>query len=248
MAPPVHRLALAHARARGRRVIAVRGAVDLDTAPGLFAALARAAHSGDPLALDLREAEAHDPIGMALLVNAVRRVHLLAGDVVVVCARGPIRTVLDRTALSRRLTVLDNADALAGPAPDVERGLSAAAVVGGHRQRMTTPGRRATLLAEATVAIENGYADPLLSLDGVAREIATSSRQLQRVFSELAGSAFRDELAAVRMQHGATLLVTTDLPVSEIARRVGYRQAAQFAKAFRRHHGLSPSALRRSSG
>ena len=96
--------------------------------------------------------------------------------------------------------------------------------------------------------IERRHAEPALGLDDVAREIATSSRQLQRVFSELAGSAFRDELAEVRMQHGAALLLTTDLPVSEIANRVGYRQAAQFAKAFRRHHGVSPSGLRRAAG
>jgi AraC family transcriptional regulator, regulatory protein of adaptative response / methylphosphotriester-DNA alkyltransferase methyltransferase len=80
----------------------------------------------------------------------------------------------------------------------------------------------------------------------VARAIATSSRQLQRVFSEHAGGAFREDLAAMRMQHGAVLLQTTDLRVAEVAQRVGYRQAAQFAKAFRRHHGVSPSGLRRA--
>ena len=32
------------------------------------------------------------------------------------------------------------------------------------------------------------------------------------------------------------------LTVREVAHRVGYRQPAQFAKAFRRHHGVSPSA------
>jgi AraC-like DNA-binding protein len=32
--------------------------------------------------------------------------------------------------------------------------------------------------------------------------------------------------------------------VREVAHRVGYRQPAQFAKAFRRHHGVSPSAYR----
>jgi AraC-like DNA-binding protein len=32
--------------------------------------------------------------------------------------------------------------------------------------------------------------------------------------------------------------------VRDVARRVGYRQPAQFAKAFRRHHGMSPSAYR----
>ena len=34
------------------------------------------------------------------------------------------------------------------------------------------------------------------------------------------------------------------LTVREVAHRVGYRQPAQFAKAFRRHHGASPSAYR----
>ena len=36
------------------------------------------------------------------------------------------------------------------------------------------------------------------------------------------------------------------LEVMETAHRVGYRQPAQFAKAFRRHHGLAPSDFRAS--
>jgi AraC family transcriptional regulator of adaptative response / methylphosphotriester-DNA alkyltransferase methyltransferase len=251
MAPPVNGLSITHVRARGRRVLVLHGEVDLDTAPALIATFARAAGGDDPLAVDLCDVEVADPAGMALLVNAVRRLHRCRGDVVVICPPGPVRAVFERTALTRRLALLDDAEALAGrelepdadpPAPRVP------ALVGGHRQRITTPGRRATLLAEATVAIDRRHAEPALGLEDVAREIATSSRQLQRVFSELAGSAFRDELAEVRMQHGAALLLTTDLPVSEIANRVGYRQAAQFAKAFRRHHGVSPSGLRRAAG
>jgi AraC family transcriptional regulator, regulatory protein of adaptative response / methylphosphotriester-DNA alkyltransferase methyltransferase len=250
MAPPVNGLSIMHVRARGRRVLVLRGEIDLDTAPALIAAFARAARGHDPLAVDLCDVGVADPAGMALLVNAVRRLHRCRGDVVVVCPPGPVRAVFERTALSRRLALIDDAEAIAGgeeadadpPGPPVP------ALVGGHRQRITTPGRRATLLAEATVAIDRRHAEPALGLEDVAREIATSSRQLQRVFSELAGSAFRDELAEVRMQHGAALLLTTDLPVSAIASRVGYRQAAQFAKAFRRHHGVSPSGLRRAAG
>jgi AraC-like DNA-binding protein len=34
------------------------------------------------------------------------------------------------------------------------------------------------------------------------------------------------------------------MTVREVASRVGYRQPAQFAKAFRRHHGDSPSDFR----
>jgi AraC family transcriptional regulator of adaptative response / methylphosphotriester-DNA alkyltransferase methyltransferase len=248
MAPPLHRLSITHVRARGRRVLVLRGEVDLDTAPALIAAFARAARGDDALAVDLCDAEVADMAGMALLINAVRRLHRCRHDVVIVCPPGDVRAAFERTALARRFTLIDDPDALSGPELAPDAGASGPALVGGHRQRITTPGRRATLLAEATVAIEQRYAEPALGLEDVAREIATSSRQLQRVFAELAGSAFRDELAAVRMQHGADLLLRTDLPVAEVARRVGYRQAAQFAKAFRRHHGVSPSGLRRVAG
>jgi AraC family transcriptional regulator, regulatory protein of adaptative response / methylphosphotriester-DNA alkyltransferase methyltransferase len=37
------------------------------------------------------------------------------------------------------------------------------------------------------------------------------------------------------------------LTVREVAHRVGYRQPAQFAKAFRRHRGVAPSDFRASA-
>jgi AraC-like DNA-binding protein len=40
------------------------------------------------------------------------------------------------------------------------------------------------------------------------------------------------------------MLLARGLTVREVAHRVGYRQPAQFAKAFRRHHGASPSTYR----
>ena len=46
------------------------------------------------------------------------------------------------------------------------------------------------------------------------------------------------------MERAAEMLVGRGLTVREVAYRVGYRQPAQFAKAFRRHHGVSPSDFR----
>ena len=46
------------------------------------------------------------------------------------------------------------------------------------------------------------------------------------------------------MDRAAEMLAARGLTVREVAHRVGYRQPAQFAKAFRRHHGSSPSTFR----
>ena len=112
--------------------------------------------------------------------------------------------------------------------------------------RQSTRHRRRALFQEALAAIARDYADEGLSLDSVARSIATSRRQLQRVFAEHRTS-FRQELQRARMTRAAELLRDPALPVAAVARAVGYRQPAQFSKAFRRHHGHPPSELRRTS-
>jgi AraC family transcriptional regulator, regulatory protein of adaptative response / methylphosphotriester-DNA alkyltransferase methyltransferase len=246
-APPG--LSVAHARAGTRRVLVVEGPVDLGGAPLLAHVLERAARCAQPIAIDLCDACADDPAGAALVVNALRRLHRRRADVAIVCAPGPIRTALERAGIARQVTLVADRDALAAAPPHAaERAIADLAPAPAPRHRAATPRRRGALLAEATLAIEDRYAEPDLALADIARQIATSQRQLQRVFAELAGSAFREELAAVRMQHAAALLQSTDLPVGEVARRVGYRQAAQFAKAFRRHHGVVPSRFRPRAG
>ena len=109
--------------------------------------------------------------------------------------------------------------------------------------RQATRNRRKGVYDEAIQIIEREYASDL-DLDTLARRIATSRRQLQRVFAEVGGTSFREYLAKVRMRHAAHLLREGAIPVREVAQSVGYRQPAQFAKAFRRHHGAPPSSLK----
>jgi AraC family transcriptional regulator, regulatory protein of adaptative response / methylphosphotriester-DNA alkyltransferase methyltransferase len=109
--------------------------------------------------------------------------------------------------------------------------------------RQATRHRRGALFDEALAAIARDYTSDDVSLGSVAHSIATSRRQLQRVFAER-GTSFRSELQQVRMTRAAELLHDGELPVSAVARAVGYRQPAQFSKAFRRHHGCPPSTLR----
>jgi AraC family transcriptional regulator of adaptative response / methylphosphotriester-DNA alkyltransferase methyltransferase len=109
--------------------------------------------------------------------------------------------------------------------------------------RRVTRARRDALFREATSIVERDYREEL-GLDDVARRVATSRRQLQRVFAEVGGTTFRAYLTGVRMRRAAELLRDSSIPVQEVAARVGYRRPAQFSKAFRRHHGSPPSRHR----
>jgi AraC-like DNA-binding protein len=113
--------------------------------------------------------------------------------------------------------------------------------------RASTVQRRRDLYRDALEVIGRRHGDPDLSLGRVAHEIATSRRQLQRALAEVGGTSFSRELQRVRMRHAAELLLGGTLPIQSVAGAVGYRQAAQFAKVFRRHEGVSPSSFRRSS-
>ena len=110
-------------------------------------------------------------------------------------------------------------------------------------KRPATAQRRRELFLDAAAIIEAEY-DRCLALDDIARRIATSRRQLQRAFAEAGETSFRLYIQRVRMDRAAELLREGSTPVAMVASAVGYRQAAQFAKAFRRHHGAPPSSFR----
>ncbi len=110
-------------------------------------------------------------------------------------------------------------------------------------QRPATVALRSSLYEDATAIVDHEYQDEL-SLDDIARRVASSRRQLQRAFSEVGNTTFRDQLTRVRMERAGELLAHRGLTIREVAHRVGYRQPAQFAKAFRRHHGVAPSEFR----
>jgi transcriptional regulator GlxA family with amidase domain len=110
-------------------------------------------------------------------------------------------------------------------------------------QRTSTIRHRTSLFEEAVAIVSDEY-DRDLALDDIARRVASSRRQLQRSYSEIGRTTFRSHLTAVRMDAAAELLAGGPLTVRDVAQRVGYRQPAQFAKAFRRHHGVSPSSYR----
>lgn len=102
--------------------------------------------------------------------------------------------------------------------------------------------RRLYLLARVLVA---RHYRRELTLSVVAGALSSSPRQLQRAYAQFGEITFQEDLLARRMAAAAELLVKQRaIPVHDVARLVGYRQAPHFALAFRRRYGLSPARFR----
>jgi transcriptional regulator GlxA family with amidase domain len=115
------------------------------------------------------------------------------------------------------------------------------------RAVLTQAARRA--LFDDAVAIVHEEYERDLTPGEVARRIATSRRQLQRVFAEVGHTTFSEYLTRVRLDRAAELLRRDPRPVPQIARAVGFRSPSGFSVAFRRRHGVPPGAIRgRSRG
>lgn len=94
--------------------------------------------------------------------------------------------------------------------------------------------------------IEQHYAEPL-SLAQLAQSAHVSRSECLRCFKASLQTSPYQYLMEYRLSRAGELLRSTDLPISEIASRVGFGQVSHFGKCFRDKTGMSPSAYRKAS-
>ncbi|OBI18927.1 AraC family transcriptional regulator [Mycobacterium sp. E2327] len=102
------------------------------------------------------------------------------------------------------------------------------------------------LLAEVFEAIDRRHAEPL-SLRDVAGELGITPGHLTTVVRRRTGRTVQEWIVERRMAEARTLLTETDLPIAEVAGRVGIGDPGYFSRLFRRTHGTSPRAWRGSN-
>lgn len=101
-------------------------------------------------------------------------------------------------------------------------------------------------LASAHIAAHLQYP---LRLEDIASKVAfTSAGNLSRLFRLHHGLSFKAYLQRLRMTKAAELLVNTDIPISTIARRVGYRNLSLFSLHFARYYQSRPREWRKEKG
>lgn len=87
--------------------------------------------------------------------------------------------------------------------------------------------------------------DQNLDIGEIAAQAYTSKFHFQRLFYAIAGYKLSEYIRLRRLTLAAKDLTSTDLKVIDIALKYGYETPEAFSKAFKKLHGIPPSAVRK---
>lgn len=87
-----------------------------------------------------------------------------------------------------------------------------------------------------------------LTVEALCTGLGVTQRTLSTGMRRFTGLSPHGYLTMRRMEHARMLLERSDLPVADIAARVGYANAGRFAAAFRRYFGTNPARFGRIFG
>ena len=94
--------------------------------------------------------------------------------------------------------------------------------------------------------IQENYAAPITQ-KSIAADLYISEALINERFQSMFGMSCRQIIMLCRVRHAEPLLLNTDLPLLDIAIRVGFNSTKVFARAFRRVNGISPGEYRQSA-
>ncbi|WP_077616171.1 response regulator transcription factor [Caenibacillus caldisaponilyticus] len=87
-----------------------------------------------------------------------------------------------------------------------------------------------------------------LSLKNVADHIHLNPSYFSVLFKEQTEMTFSDYVMRRRMQRAKELLITTSLPISDVAEACGYKTTKYFIKVFKHYEGVTPNVYRKTQG
>lgn len=91
-------------------------------------------------------------------------------------------------------------------------------------------------------------AHPDYAVKDIAKACAVSESTLYSAFRKQGGKSMHDVKKSVIMEAAKELLVSTDLPIEEISRRLNFSSGVYFRKCFKEHFGVAPRQMRKQYG
>ena len=104
-------------------------------------------------------------------------------------------------------------------------------------------GHMRSLIDRVIKLVSERYMEPLNNGD-IASELGYHPNYVNSVFVRDMGMSLHQYLMRYRVEMAMQLLLTTQLPVAEIAARVGFRHFSHFSNCFHRLTGVAPAAYR----
>lgn len=92
--------------------------------------------------------------------------------------------------------------------------------------------------------IDRNYPEYNLSLDTIAGEFDMSSVYLGRLFKKFMMKNISDYILGVRINKAKELLLESDMPINEIAEKVGLPNTSHFYTQFKKFAGVTPKSFR----
>lgn len=83
-----------------------------------------------------------------------------------------------------------------------------------------------------------------LTAEQIASHFGYHPDYLTRYFRSVCGMGLKEYMIGLRMEYLRSLLLSTDLPLKEIASRGGFEDERAFLKFFRYHAGMTPTEFR----
>ncbi len=102
-------------------------------------------------------------------------------------------------------------------------------------------------LKKALAYIRNSY-DQQMTLKDIADSAGISPKYLCTFFKEMTGKSPFEYINAYRIERAARKLISTDLPVTQIAYMCGFNDLSYFIKTFKQIKGVTPKNFRKNRG
>ena len=81
-----------------------------------------------------------------------------------------------------------------------------------------------------------------IGLKQIANLVGMNTYYFSAYFKKNTGENFKDYLRNVRLKHAVSLMISTDMSVTEVAQAVGYPDVRTFSDVFQRVYNEKPSA------
>ncbi|MBM7564014.1 AraC family transcriptional regulator [Paenibacillus sacheonensis] len=80
--------------------------------------------------------------------------------------------------------------------------------------------------------------------EALAASAGSSPRSVSRLMKTHTGLTLKETITKLRMERAVHLLNETTMTVTEVSAAIGYSDIYTFSKLFKRHYGISPTAMR----